>query len=347
MQPAQPLAIAVIGCGAHGRGHVLHFNELPEARVVAVADTERERARGVAEAFSVPHHYADYRDLLASHALDIVSLALPPTANRDAALAAFAAGAHVMASKPLAANLAQAEDIVAAAKAADKLLTMGLQNRFTPEVRALRQIVAERRLGHVFHTRLWHGHEMHIPPTPTMYRRDLAGGGALFHTTVHLLDAALWALGNPRPIRASASSYQRLPHMPAPPATWQAPVAACDIEDFNIGLVHFANGSTMTIESNWLMHPRPRQSGAELLGDHGTASLRPLKLELEDDGTIVDATPSLPTQLPHAFGEACRDFCRAVCDNALPAVRFSEMLDVQRIMDALYRSAAQGREVEL
>ena len=320
MQAAQPLAVAVIGCGAHGRGHVLHFTELPEARGVAVADTERERARGVAEAFSVPHHYADYRDLLANHALDIVSLALPPTANRDAALAAFAAGAHVMASKPLAANLAQAEDIVAAAKAADKLLTMGMQNRFTPEVRALRQIVAERRLGHVFHTRLWHGHEMHIPPTPTMYRRDLAGGGALFHTTVH---------------------------MPAPPATWQAPVAACDIEDFNIGLVHFANGSTMTIESNWLMHPRPRQSGAELLGDHGTASLRPLKLELEEDGAIVDATPSLPTHLPHAFGEACRDFCRAVCDNALPAIRFSEMLDVQRIMDALYRSAAQGREVEL
>ena len=154
MQPAQPLAVAVIGCGAHGRGHVLHFNELPEARGVAVADTECERARGVAEAFSVPHHYADYRDLLANHALDIVSLALPPTANRDAALAAFAAGAHVMASKPLAANLAQAEDIVAAAKAAGKLLTMGLQNRFTPEVRALRQIVAERRLGHVFHTRL-------------------------------------------------------------------------------------------------------------------------------------------------------------------------------------------------
>ena len=138
-----------------------------------------------------------------------------------------------------------------------------------------------------------------------------------------------------------------IPHMPAPPATWQAPVAACDIEDFNIGLVHFANGSTMTIESNWLKHPRPRQSGAELLGDHGTASLRPLKLELEEDGTIVDATPSLPTRLPHAFGEACRDFCRAVCDNALPAIRFSEMLDVQRIMDALYRSAAQGHEVEL
>ena len=103
----------------------------------------------------------------------------------------------------------------------------------------------------------------------------------------------------------------------------------------------------MTIESNWLMHPRPRQSGAELLGDHGTASLRPLKLELEEDGTIVDATPSLLTRLPHAFGEACRDFCRAVCDNALPAIRFCEMLNVQRIMAALYRSAAQGREVEL
>ena len=55
---------------------------------------------------------------------------------------------------PLAASLAQVEDIVAAARATGKLLTMGRQNRFTPEVRARRQIVAERRLGHIFHARL-------------------------------------------------------------------------------------------------------------------------------------------------------------------------------------------------
>ncbi|MEE3260126.1 MAG: hypothetical protein VX293_13045 [Candidatus Latescibacterota bacterium] len=131
-----------------------------------------------------------------------------------------------------------------------------------------------------------------------MYRRELAGGGVLFHTMVHLLDAVLWALGNPRPVRATASSYQKLARMNNPPPTWEGPVEACDIEDFNIGLVHFADGSTMSIESNWLMHPRTRPSGAELLGDWGMASLRPLRLELEEEGEIVDATPELPTDPP-------------------------------------------------
>ena len=223
---------------------------------------------------------------------------------------------------------------------------MGLQNRCHPEVQALRQIVAEGRLGRIYHARLWHG-QMHIPPTPTMYRRELAGGGVLFHTMVHLLDAVLWALGNPRPVRATASSYQKLARMNNPPPTWEGPVEACDIEDFNIGLVHFADGSTMSIESNWLMHPRTRPSGAELLGDWGVASLRPLRLELEEEGEIVDATPELPADPPDAFGQICLDFCQSIREGRTPLVRFGEMLDVQRVMDALYRATAAGCEVEI
>lgn len=88
------LKIGVIGCGGHGRGRIGRYAEIPDAELVAVADANPERAREAALAFSVPHHYADYREMLARHALDIVSLALPPAANRDAALPALEAGAH-------------------------------------------------------------------------------------------------------------------------------------------------------------------------------------------------------------------------------------------------------------
>ena len=94
-------------------------------------------------------------------------------------MAAFEAGANVLVSKPLAMNLAEAEEMVAAAKRCGKLMSMGLQNRSKPEVQALRQCLAEGKLGNVYHTRLWHGHVMHIPGTPTMYKRHLAGGGVL------------------------------------------------------------------------------------------------------------------------------------------------------------------------
>lgn len=196
-------AVGVIGWG----GHVQRYAAIPQARVVAVADIEGERAQQVAAEFEVAQHYADYGEMLRHHELDIVSLALPPAANRDAVLAAFAAGAHVMVSKPLAANLDQAKEMVEAAQRSGKWMTMGLQNRCAPEVQLLRQIVAAGRLDRVYHARLWHGHEMHIPAPPNLHRRQLAGGGVLFHTTVHLLDATLWALGNPKPVRATANSY--------------------------------------------------------------------------------------------------------------------------------------------
>ena len=166
---------------------------------------------------------------------------------------------------------------------------------------------------------------MHIPPTPTMYRRELAGGGVVFHTTVHLLDVTLWVLGNPKPVRVSASSYQRLGRMKTPRVSWNGSADECDIEDFNIGLVHFGDGSTMTIESNWMMHPRVRPSGAEVLGDWGVASLRPLKIEVEDGD----------------------DFCNSILENRPPTVLPNEMLDVQRILDALYEAADTGREIHL
>lgn len=339
------LKIGIIGCGGHGRGHIQNYAEIPETEIVAVVDLNPDRVQETAVEFGVPHHYTDYRKMLEHHALDIISLALPPAANRETAINAFEAGANVLVSKPLATNITEAEEMIAVAKRCGKLMSMGLQNRSNPEVQALRQFLADGKLGNVYHTRLWHGHVMHIPGTPTMYKRHLAGGGVLFHTTVHLLDATLWALGNPKPVRASAASYQKMRRMKTPLITWEGSVTDCDIEDFNVGLVHFADGSTMAVESNWMMHPRSRPSGAEILGDWGTASLRPLRVALEEGDSIVDVTPRADET--SQFGSVYQDFCQSILENRLPIVRFSEMLDVQRVMDALYEAAEKGREVTI
>ena len=340
------LKVGVIGCGAHGRsGHLRGYAGTPEASLVAVADIDPQRAREAAAAFGVPHYYTDSHEMLERHALDVVSLALPPAANRDAAVAAFEAGANVLVSKPLAMNLVQAKEMVETAKRSGKRMSMALGNRFASEVRALRDFLADGKLGHIYHTRIWHGHVMNIPGAPTMTRRELAGGGVLFHTTVHILDATLWALGNPEPVRASAASYQKVRKMKKPVITWSGPLEACDIEDFNVGLVHFVDGSTMTVESNWMTHPRSRSGGAEILGDWGVASLRPLRVELEDGERIIDATPRLPADSRNSVGNYCEDFCRSILEGRLPVVRFGEMLDVQRIMDALYAAAERGGEV--
>ena len=123
----------------------------------------------------------------------------------------------------------------------------------------------------------------------------------------------------------------------------------CDIEDFNTGLVHFENGATMSLESNWLMHPGGRSSGGEFLGDLGVASLRPLRIELEEGGDIVDVTAALPADesVADRCGNIIHDLCQSVLEDRLPLVRFEQMLDVQRLMNGLYDAAEQGREVEI
>ena len=82
----------------------------------------------------------------------------------------------------------------------------------------------------------------------------------------------------------------------------------------------------------------------KILGDWGTASLRPLRVALEEGDSIVDATPRVNET--SQFGSVYQDFCQSVIENRLPMVRFDEMLDVQRVMDALYEAAEKGREVQ-
>ena len=339
--------VGVIGCGHHGRVHLRNYVEIPESELVAIAEVNPERAGEAAAEFGVPHHYTDFREMLERHTLDVVSVVTPPVAHRDAAVAAFGAGANVLVDKPLAMNLSEAKDIVSAAKGAAKLLSMCLQFRWDPEVRAVRQFIAEGTLGQVYHTRiLSEGHIMNIPGYGVFHRRDQSGGGVLHSTTVHLLDAILWALGNPEPVRASGSNYQKVSKMKTPLVTWTGGVEACDIEDFNLGLVHFADGSTMTLESNWLTHPGPAAPYAQILGDWGLARLGPLCIELEDGDKIVDVTPEIAdTESHNGVQTTLQHFCQCVIEGNVPNVRFSEMLDVQRTMDAIYASAEKGEEV--
>ncbi len=341
------LRVGVIGHngGGYPRAHLQAYAAILEAEVVAIADEDAEESRAMAAEFDGSHHYTDYREMLERHALDVVSVATPAAGRRDAALAAFDAGAHVMAAKPLAMNLAEAREVVEAAVRAGKLLSVALPNRFRSEVPALREVLRAGTLGHVYHSRIWHGHVMNIPGHHSYYRRDRAGGGALMSTTIHMLDAILWVLGNPRPVRVSAASYHKLRKMHSPPVAWPGGVEACDIEDFNIGLVHFTDGSTMTVESNWLKHPSARGSGAEILGDWGVASRSPLRVELEDGERIIDATPQIPPDPPDAYGDSIEDLCRSVLDGRVPLIRFSEMLNLHRVIDALYEAAALGEEI--
>ena len=343
------LSVAVIGCGVQGRvGHLTGWRQTEGVEIVAVCDVNLERAKQAAQEFEVPHVYDDPQKLLENHKLDIVSVVTPPKFHKQNVVDAFAAGANVLCEKPLAMNAQEAEEMIAAAKKAGKLLTMGLQGRQSAQARYLQNFIADGGLGRVYHTRVWAGHSLAgggIPGWGVFHRRDLSGGGVLFATTVHVLDCANWVIGNPTPVSASGSEYQKITKMKNPPVTWQGDLSDCDIEDFSFGFVRFADGSSLSVESNWLMHPATRPQGVDVLGDFGKATLYPLKIQLDEGKEIKDVTPPIEEPRRHYFVPVIQDFAACVREGRVPIVKFREMLNVQRIMDGIMESARTGREI--
>jgi len=342
------IRVGVIGCGAHGvGGHVAGYAQLEEVEITAVCDTRIECAQEAAAKFGVPNVYGDHQEMLARHELDIVSVCTPAVAHKEGTVDAFRAGAHVLCEKPLAMNALEAEEMIAVARESGKLLSMGLTNRFRASSRWLRDFLVKGELGHIYHTRIRAGHVMHIPGWGVHHVKSQSAGGVLVATAVHPLDLANWVIGNPTPVTASGSWYQKVHRMKSPKVTWQGTLKDCDVEDFADGFVRFADGSTMSIESNWLMHPSSRQEEVEILGDYGVAWCFPLRVELDFGDQVRDATPKDIVEPRNAFFEVVRDFVSCVREERVPVIRFGEMLNVQSIMDGIYRSAELGREVAI
>ena len=208
---------AVIGCGAQGRGgHVANYAKMEEVSLVAVCDVNFERAQTVAKEFSVPHAYADYREMLEKHALDLVSVCTPHALHRDQTVDAFDAGANVICEKALCVSSAEAQEMIDACKRNGKKMSMGLQNRGLAAGYALKKFIETGGLGQIYYTRVWTGHVMNIPGYSVFHNKALSGGGVLYSTAVHTLDFANWIIGDPTPVAAIGTTYQKVRHMKKP-----------------------------------------------------------------------------------------------------------------------------------
>lgn len=136
-------AVAVIGCGYWGRNHVRTLSEI--GALAAVADADSARAAEIGAEFGVPVMSVD--EIFASHQVDAVVLALPPQFHADAALAAIAAGKHVLVEKPIALDTDAAEKVVEAGRQAGLVVMTGHVLRYHPAFETLADMVAAGELG--------------------------------------------------------------------------------------------------------------------------------------------------------------------------------------------------------
>jgi predicted dehydrogenase len=341
------LKAAVIGVGM-GMYHAENYRKTPGVELAALCDADPDRLQKAAERLGVTQTFTDHRDLLETD-VDVVSVALPNFLHAPIAIDLLRAGKHVLCEKPLALNAQEAEAMVAAAREAKRQLMVHFNFRFTEAATRLRKAVDEGRLGDVYFARTgWH-RGRGVPGLGGWFTdKTRSGGGPLIDLGVHRLDLALWLMGYPTPVSVSGATFDHLAQAIA--ARSGKPYT---VEDLAAGFIRFANGAALVIEASWANNAVEREEmfttltgtrgGAAMLNVEGGYQFRTRVFE-DRDGALTETTEEiggLDLTTPQAA------FCAALCEGRPNPVPGEQGLVVMRLLDALYESAATGREVRL
>ncbi|MCU1575984.1 MAG: gfo/Idh/MocA family oxidoreductase [Leifsonia sp.] len=354
------LRVGVVGLGFAGTTHLDAFTALPGATVVALAGQEPARLAELGSTRNVPHLYADWQDLVARDDIDVVSIGVPNDLHHPIAVAALNAGKHVFCEKPLAVSGQLAAEMVEAARRNDRVLEVAYNHRRRADVQYLRRYLDDRPLGAVYHTRASWLRRSGIPGMGSWFTsKAAAGGGPLIDLGSHVLDIALYLLDEPRVKSVSAIAHNELGRAGRGGGRHQvsggASGVAFDVEDFTSALLRFDNGSSMHLEASWASYSKANEDiEVELLGAEGGARLHVDNYATSGTVTLyqdVAGAPSIvrPTiTVPSGHHQAViAEFIEAINSNNYEKHYGEFALHRSQVVDAIYRSAHEGREVEV
>jgi len=353
--------VGIIGCGI-ATYHVSGYAVEPRTKMVAIAGLDTERCRALASKHDIPEIYSSYEELLANADVDLVSVAVPNFLHLPVALAAIKAGKHVLMEKPLARNSAEGAQMVAAATEAGVILAMAFNRRARPDMTVLKQHIDGGNLGKIYYAKAFWMRRSGIPGLGSWFTsKELAGGGPLIDLGVHVLDMALWLMGNPKVISVSASTYSELG--PKAKGQWNenrftvSAERSFEVEDFATAFIRLEDGATLQLETSWAGYSgHTDEFGVYLMGDTGGAELHvkdyastgTLKIFGEVGGANADTTPRLQTK---EVWDGHAQIIKTVVDGILHGTPVTpdgqEGLERAQLIDAIYESAALGREVRL
>jgi len=355
------------------------FDLPARATMVAVCGRDEAKVTAAASRLGWAEAVTDWRELVKRDDIDVIDVCTPGDSHAEITIAALEAGKHVLCEKPLANSVEEAQAMVTAAVTArgHGVRSMcGFSYRRVPAVALLRRLVADGRLGVIRHVRAVYLQDWITDPEfPLVWRlqRDRAGSGALGDLGAHLVDLTQFVTGQlitgvsgstetfitSRPLPGEASG---LSAAPASAGVSGVPRGAVTVDDAAVFTARLSGGGLATYEATRFATGRRNGLKVEVNGDRGAAVFDVERLnELE----FYDATrpaleqgfsrilvteaehPYLAAWWPpghvigyeHSFTHEMRDFVEAIATGTDPSPSFEEALRVQRVLDAVERSA--------
>ncbi|GIG22359.1 oxidoreductase [Cellulomonas chitinilytica] len=380
LAPQPRLGVGMVGYAFMGVAHsqawrtAPRFFDLPlTPDLTVVAGRNADAVRAAADRLGWRDVETDWKALVARDDVDLVDICTPGDTHADIALAALAAGKHVLCEKPLANTVAEAEAMVAAATGATGLAMVGFTYRRVPAVQLARTLVEQGRIGTVRHVRAQYLQDwIADPAVPLSWRLDKqkAGSGALGDIGAHVVDLAQFVTGETltgvsamletfvreRPVADQFSGLSGT-------GSTSGATGPVTVDDAAVFLARLSGGGLATFEATRFASGRKNAIRLEVNGSAGS-----LAFDFEDMNVLhyFDASqpaweagfrrivvtepehayvgawwpPGHGLGYEHAFTHQVVDLVDALAANRQPTPSFADGLQVQRVLDAVERSAA-------
>lgn len=362
------LRVGIIGCG--GIANNKHFPSLKalsdKCEMVAFCDIIEERATKAAKEFGIEGAkvYVDYTEMLKDGSIDVVHVLTPNVYHSPIAVAAFEAGKHVLCEKPMAHTADDAKKMIDAWKKSGKKFTIGYQNRFREEVRALHQSCEDGELGEIYYAKAHAVRRRAVPTWGVFPDKSLQGGGPLIDIGTHALDITLWMMDNYDVASVTGVVFNKLGGLqqategnmfgPWDPETYE-------VEDSAMGFIKMKDGSAIHLEASWALNVlESREAATTLCGTKAGAEIHSgmsyAKNELiynrGKNGMLLEEQQSPGGHIAYFEGVGSAEgvleatqWLDAIANNTDPLVRPEQAYKVTQILEAIYRSAETGKEV--
>ena len=354
----QKLKVGLIGLGGIMRNaHMAGYNRMGNmVEIVAICDILPEKIDSFKKQFGMQDvcEFTDYKELLEVEGLDYVDICTPNYLHSIIAVDALNKGLHVFCEKPDAVSVEEALKMKEAAEKNDRHLMVMRNNRYRHTARYLKRYIKEGKMGDIYCGRCGWQRRRGIPGKGGWFTtKAQSGGGPLIDLGVHMIDLAIWLMGNPKPVAVSGCTYTKFADSDISDSVNSSfgdkkADGIFDVEDLAMGFIKFDNGACLQIEFSWASNVEKESVFVELRGNKAGAEIKDgiLKIYSEDNGTLEDILPKVvDNNLIH--GDNLRHFADVLLNGAEPDFTPEQGIDMIKILTAMYKSAETGMEVRL
>lgn len=353
--------VGIIGTGWIAEAHVANYLQCEDVEIVAAADLIPGKAEKFCKANGIEgvRLYPDHKSMIDAEELDAVSVCTYNKTHAECTIYALQHGIHVLLEKPMCVTLEEAVEICKAEKESGKILSIGFQPRFDPNMQMLKKIVQSGELGKIYYIQTGGGRRRGIPtPYGTSFIEEkTAGLGALADIGCYSLDMVLNAIGYPKPLSVSGYTSAFFGTDPAYYPNHPEYADVFTVDDFAAAFIRLEGDIVLDFRISWAMN-LDTPGDTIILGTKGGLRVPstecwngsiggPLKIYKTVAGEEIEYEVDMKHDDVDNFYKKIRLFIDAVKENGTAPVPSAQILYNQAIIDGIAKSARAGKEITL